>query len=1168
MHQFSPHIKKVAEGAYIKQQHKIRGSIAKLKSKNSKENIKYKLEAFHYNLSNALSEARLEIDECQYGIFLGWVDRTIQALAPQYKNSPSYFSCLGGYPRKRSAIYFTRELAWVTDRLLNYVDKLIDHRIEAEIIENLIIEQKYSEALLCVRKHIENYGISYWSIKIAIFLHQQIGGLEAQKDYVKQLRGIHQRGLLSLLSYMFGIRNEDRTTFAKFSQFVESVLKKANYDDDIATYVRFQALAQIPRDSKSLASILKIEQHHNIVDLYETSVGLVQSALFSEFMEKNHEKIIFQVRRLLSIKDFRISKVIRVFEGNADQSEECPYRVTEISDALFSGQPQTALRSGRKSWKAENFDPWNLIYSCFASVALRSLEKHEYRHDRRPALTFGDLLNSIISQDEFCATSFGNLEKLSVNLVSITCGVAFKDFCDTYRIEERQNFLKFGTIGLNSRYLGVEDFDTKNDSTAARQFKSITAKYWIGIIDGDINVNTQEESVAYALHLLRSRDLESVSTTLSSSLCHTTPPLSLFSTRILLAALSDLGNQSALIHLIAHTTARNEASLPLFPIVDYLKEYKWADYRGSAQDLSALIALDAYWKLTDDDAAATLLRYAFTYQLRKSGYARPSEFTSDDYDLNSLIYYLKNICIPGVMDMAHSFTSSNDVLKERQAVCASLKELDPENAEAYDAEIYASVNSLRVIEGMQFVDSSRIHVDTGALTRWARKELEEEYNRYQDLNDAGLTEPEDLSSTIRSILDQAAVRQLYFTPNDESSAIITDIIIYLRDEFMLNSDFGLDYFLSKRIRHQSFIGLIRGPLEFSHLITTRESEFGPYKANTFWIERLQGLTEEKIKLVEQYFNEFSEEFDNALLRLKDDKLQILTSDKPLGLFDLPIFQHDVLTLRSAAKLNFEFPEFLRICYQYFWKLLEPSLVKAQQTIASELKTELTSLIEGLSTNLRDVADGHGGWHQLSMTLGATSTEVQRNLDDAARWFVRPDGNNMARKFTLEESVEIAIHSALKSHKAFHPQITRNFSGDTELSSADLLVVVDSIFIAFDNIKRHSGLNEDIEVDISCEFSAERNNLILMITNTVGSSVKCKAVEDRLERTRTAIASGVVGRLAKREGGSGFLKIAASLKSSAGGRIEFGFVDAFKFRMTLELTPAHIILAVMTPAERP
>ena len=67
------------------------------------------------------------------------------------------------------------------------------------------------------------------------------------------------------------------------------------------------------------------------------------------------------------------------------------------------------------------------------------------------------------------------------------------------------------------------------------------------------------------------------------------------------------------------------------------------------------------------------------------------------------------------MDMSRAFTSSREVIEERRAVCAALKDFDAPQVPAYDNEIYEITNQIVIADGLRLVDSSRIHVDVEAM---------------------------------------------------------------------------------------------------------------------------------------------------------------------------------------------------------------------------------------------------------------------------------------------------------------------------------------------------------------------------------------------------------------------------------------------------------------------
>lgn len=55
--------------------------------------------------------------------------------------------------------------------------------------------------------------------------------------------------------------------------------------------------------------------------------------------------------------------------------------------------------------------------------------------------------------------------------------------------------------------------------------------------------------------------------------------------------------------------------------------------------------------------------------------------------------------------------SSQDVMNERQAICASLRLIDPTNSSNYQDEVMLITNQQAMEEGEWIVDRTRIYVD-------------------------------------------------------------------------------------------------------------------------------------------------------------------------------------------------------------------------------------------------------------------------------------------------------------------------------------------------------------------------------------------------------------------------------------------------------------------------
>jgi hypothetical protein len=1058
-----------------------------------------------------------------------------------------------------------RELIWIAKRIAREAVTINEFREQAHAIELLVERGRLAEAISSIKALTAKLGETYWALQLRIALEQLSGGLDAQKRYVSEVREVQRDSVLGFVAYYTGVRNEERTTWRRFLEMVEDRLSEKKLQE-YRHYLRYRLTLEWPSTSIAMADILRTEQSHHILDLYETFVRAMQNIVMSEELIHLRPHAADALSGLHEIRDFRLDKLALSIDPPI-RSPDIPIRSTLTSDALFQGKFVESLKAYRRLTVNELLDPWQTIYASMASIRKRGKSARSTRGMRsRPSIA------SVVSRESGAVTSFSLLEKLANNLSHLTSWAGVRTFAISLRPSQGVNF-PASMVCLNSPYFGVEDLDIIPDAlrgalneSYASVASGITGETWRPLLQDSIAASQSDlQRLASSVRHARRGDFTKAIEELSP-LYDTTEQeaLRFLAAKLMLECEVAIAHTAEVIELIAEQAARNETNASFLPVSEALGNLSWADFKPHAMNLSAGIALEALWHATDNDSVATMLRFAFSFQLRHSGFERPSAFVDglDKFERRKLVHYLRKICVPAIMDMCPAFGSSREVLEERRSICAALKIVDPESADEYDAEIFHITNELVIAEGLRLVDSSRIHVDTASITRWAVKNLEEDYARCSDLVRAGIGVSSNFDEAIREALAKAGARQVFFTPGDQADTILADIFARLRDEFLSNSDYGLDYFLSKRVRHQSFIGLVRGPLEFAHLITTRESEFGPYRRNDNLLDSLKSLPVPQLDSLSSVLSTFAERFDGLLVELKNKKIQIRSETHPDGLFDVPITNHTLVVVRSVMQTGIPFEDFLRLSYAIFWGLLERNLEEARIAISDTLKTQVTSLFDGLKQQLREIAELDPEFPKLSAAIGDVSVEVQRSLDSAAAWFSRPEGQQASHKFTLRQSLDIAVQSAQKSHRAFDPELTIEVNGDAQILVQDLLLITDAVFIALDNVKGHSGLKKPSTVHIDCSLDSSGKALKLIIRNTINPKIRNRETEDRLAQLRTRINSRILGGTARTEGGSGFLKLAAALQQSAEGSLEFGFTETDEFCVVLNLRLTQLTYAVL------
>ena len=1152
--------------AFVDQQNLVRGSISALRRKWVDESAVDPYRRFRSALAKDLLTARHAIEPAHYDGYLEWYHNTIRNVVPDHFQRPIGFDFLGGLHLKVPKMSLEREVEWITKRIAHENETINKFRDIAGEIEFLVTQGDYDQAIEFIKSASTSFGETYWGVQLRIALEHASGGLEAHKQYLSILKAAQMRGLLSFVSFYTSVRNEDRTTWIRFVESFERRLSKTKYDGAVQSYLRFRLIGVWPSLESGLADVLRIEQCHSIIDIYETLIGLLQHLLTSSSVANAGPIVDLALSNLSSIHDFRLDK-LALAVGSQRRGLSLPCRKGTVSGALFEGRLKNALRESKSLKAAETIDPWQIIY-----LSAVHAHRRNFATKSLPKLNTIPLMASIFRRDASCISALDQLLKVSHNLIGLPYAAGLLCFSRTFFGNTKQDLRHIGAAGLNSPFLGYEDLDYIQGNTSSllaylfqHHCHDSMSSSWKVLLSGSPNQEDAISTYFQAVYLYRaSLPSKAIAALDTIPIEQASEPVRLLFARLKLACLDALNERGAIIELVASEAAGNEIAPALLPIADTLASYTWADYRPKANTLKAGIALDALWRATDEDEVATTLRYAFQYQLKKSGCSRPSEFADcvDRYDRSDVVYYLRNICIPSVMDMSKAFKTSSDVLDERRSVCAALKALDPDRSDEYDAEIYRLTNNKVISDGLRLVDRSRIHVDTDALTRWASKTIKEDFVRYQDLVQAGVGSKSDFDEILRDVFSSIGARQVFFTPDDQSDGLLVDIFMRLREEFLTNSDYGLDYFLSKRVRHQSFIGLIRGPLEFDNLITARETEFGPYRRNDILISRLASLSSDQQDEVHKILCSFSEAFDEALIKVKDNQFQILSSDKPLGVFDIPVTNHMMFVARSLAQSGVGFDDFLSMMFMLFWTALDPSLQQARKLVSEELKLRVSGMFDKLRADLRVVAENDLFFTSLSTTIGNVSAEVQRSLDSAADWFVRPDGRKSNHTFTLQQSIDIAVESALKSHRAFDPDMKALVRGDADLQVPDLVLLTDAIFVALDNVKWRSGIKKNASVWINCDVSEDDGCIHLNVRSQVAPGIRNPDAEKKLQEIRELIQAGHVGKRARKEGGSGLLKLAAALRHSAGGSLSFGFLDDQEFELSLRLKATQFTVAVI------
>lgn len=1125
-------------------QHKFRGLVAAFKSKRFEKDTRYDHSfIFRRGYRELMLEARAILHPSHFSEYLEWCGFHIQRQLPELKRHPTGYDELQGVAWKNSKVSLEREILWIAARVKEDQQLINAFREIAQEIERLVVKNEVAQAIDLLKVLEVMQGASFWSIQLRIALEGAQGGLEAQKKYTAEVRSIYKNGLLNFIAYNTSVRNEERVSIQKFmGDIKQRISAHSKYDDSVKSYMRHRLMGEWPSENNEISDVLRVEQSHSLADVYETFVGLVQHCLTCEDNAELVSIIKLALQKLDCITDYRIAKAC-IALGLPARTVSLR-RSSGIIDALCDSKIVAASIMARHPYElnGNSVDAWDYIYSgvalSFTGYCAKVTSLGGAHH----------LIAQILRQNNESSAAHSHLLKLATNLGGLPFASALRTFIRMIYKSYPDEDLRPWFVSLNSPALGFEDnFITGKTNSAA-------AECWQLLHNHKAPVQVASGAAVELFRAcgeIRAGEWGAAIESIHSVRQISPEILPALTIPLLLHAFYASDMRQSVIEIIADEGTRSGSRAELLTIARSIEEYNHEDYNNARELLAPSIALHMLWETKENDEVGSHLRFKVAQIIRRKDVREPSKLydKKDVIPKHQLVYFLRNVCIPSLVDQARVVKTTAEILLQRQNTCAVLRELDPDNDSEYQDEIHEISNRQLMSDGQYIVDRTRIHVDTEALTRWAIRELSEDLFRYMDLAD--VVTPMEFDEVMRDILIENKI-PIQFSEFGEADAVLYSMLVRIGSEFLNNSLFGLDYYLSKRIRHQSFVGLIRGPLELQSLITTKDTAESNYNKNDMILERFSECGRETLNGLSKAFERFSASFDAALIETKDKVIQIRSKEHPLGLVTFDVSPQIVPVARVVLS-DQSMVGFVRGSVSIMWALIDKSLGDIRDYISGELKSRLSSVFDELRAELRTFVEGRTEYLELDRLIGESSLQVQLALDDASSWFCKTtDKEAFRRTFKVEQAVNISIEAARKCLRDFNPVINiGQVPTDMVVMPSTLVFLHDVLFISLDNARIHSGLkNPNITINVNPDLINER--FVINVLCSAKQSVRTEA-ERKLAVIRDNIENGELDSKTKIEGGSGLYKIAAVVKQTSKGHLLFGFTANGDFEIDVAYT---------------
>jgi hypothetical protein len=1079
---------------------------------------------------------------------------------------------------------FDSEFAWAKNILIRNIDSINAFLKLSKEFSSELLKGNYLEASNILDKIESEFGQSLWLIKTKIAFLQLTEGLEAQKKYTQNIKEkLRNGGLVKFIAHWTSIRNEGQTTVSRFSSQVDTIINKLHPITQIGykEYCQYHILSSDPKTPDEFIHVLRLEYSKSLIDYYEAFVTLLRVMLLD-----NSERLVAKINYLFESDKFDIhDERLNLLKALSNKDEDFVIPVTnkqvvEPYDLFLEGKYENAYDLALSALNGLSHDPSLISIAAYAKAMLSeesNKDRDSLLQDLNTSPLYLNIINGlakIISNGSVAASKeLNDLNKLSTNFSNFSWATAISILIAKENIILTPLNHDTSLLALKVPYFHpnlIECFSELSignkyaDYCLLSCYNSISTRYSMQLKNKKID--TLDSLSSHSSDLLQGivnysngyfKDAIKFGEKLSEAThgYYLRRGYSLISHSYL-----KLNNLLEACRTTAQFYLKERQFYPFLPILELYECIKpgTAEWGATSLAMDLSIVLDACVKYINKDAE-TNRRFAYEDFLLENGFNRPSELQMEysKYDINKLIYYLRYICVEVNMDTSGAFEGgSQEVVAERLAVCRFLSEIDSDNIEVYRQEIKELVRKQVITNRRQEVDKSRIYVDVDSIKEWAGHELKENYSRYIEYLKYGISSPTKTTAQEKNQFgngERTSVNSMNI-PDDEVSALLRYMVEEIIDAY-LGPDFGLDRFLSTRIRHGILEGHLRKPIQNHNLITKKEFKNGPYMANDFWLDKLKPAERSLSQELDKAFSKFSEQYDNLILKITNEWLQVKKSKKPYGLFDFILEERDIAKVSSFTNKETAFKNFVDKVIDMLENTLVLNLVKIREELNSKAKQEakrlLNELQEKVSKNPSSINI------ELQSAINQARTDMQSQFEKVIEWFVPSTMGNTA-PFTIEDAIMVADAIIKEGNNSFN--LNSISEKDTDISIHGQLPIFVDIFVnIFENVVKRSGLADPV-ADVNVWVEELSPNLSIMwfkVQNKLGPGIDIQERDTELKRKKNLLQNGEYTQYLATERNSGLFKIYKSVKDfkaigfDRDSTMDFGIEDD-KFQITISV----------------
>lgn len=523
---------------------------------------------------------------------------------------------------------------------------------------------------------------------------------------------------------------------------------------------------------------------------------------------------------------------------------------------------------------------------------------------------------------------------------------------------------------------------------------------------------------------------------------------------------------------------------------------------------------------------------AYDTFLSNAGYTKPSELlaNTEAFENQKLIMFLKEVCSFEVLKHSYHFASREEIENERMILLGLLLKLDKENEPTYIREITALAQSAAIKKAISEVNKAKITINVEQLMNAESSNIRVGFNRYIELaNFSKNRQLHGIDISNKQLLEHIKnlnneIKSKFVYTNDPAFISFKVMLLDVRDKFLFSKEYGLDGYLSTRIRHGTFQNYIRSVFESENLISQRNIA-NEYLDIEFWKSKIPYYLNHKVDELQAAIHEFSKQIDEYTEYIIKELIQVKTEKnekKPNALFNYSMTNNQLAALFQLSREKVrDHKTFITAIFNFLTDITEEILQNIKHVFLTEISDSYTAIITQFHDRTKTILNNIS-FPELTSAIMKCNTLLDREIRNITEWFniSKPTTDTWLDMNTIIQT-SIQITNRIYPYRNINPKVSIDV-GYAVSGSINLIYITR---ILLDNIIQHSRLPiSELKIGINVSTTADQF-LKLSFTNNLDKSSDLQRLTEKLSEVRDNWKT-VNASLEKTdiEGGSGFEKI--------------------------------------------